>query len=182
MDEIVKAAMAKWPDVPDVYGWLRLDARGQWWIREGRVDNRPLMAFIWRNWACDARGAWFFQNGPQRVFARLDAAPFVVRLSADGLQAGDGRDLTPQAAWLTPEGELYLQAGDGRVALLDDRDLGAVDIETGAGDEPQEADWPALFEDGAAWRVRLRADWLPLYGLSAEAVAARGAFIRVPTD
>ncbi|MCD6666313.1 MAG: DUF2946 family protein, partial [Hydrogenophaga sp.] len=28
MDEIVKAAMAKWPQVPACYGWLGLDARG----------------------------------------------------------------------------------------------------------------------------------------------------------
>ena len=27
MDDIVKQAMAKWPDVPSVYGWLGLDRR-----------------------------------------------------------------------------------------------------------------------------------------------------------
>jgi len=32
MDEIVKAAIAKWPNVPHCYGWLALDARGQWRI------------------------------------------------------------------------------------------------------------------------------------------------------
>ncbi len=28
MDDIVKQALAKWPNVPDCYGWLGLDARG----------------------------------------------------------------------------------------------------------------------------------------------------------
>ena len=28
MDEMVERAMTRWPDVPDCYGWLRLDARG----------------------------------------------------------------------------------------------------------------------------------------------------------
>ena len=28
MDDIVKQAMAKWPNVPHCYGWLALDARG----------------------------------------------------------------------------------------------------------------------------------------------------------
>jgi hypothetical protein len=28
MDEMVKRGMARWPDVPDVYGWLSLDRRG----------------------------------------------------------------------------------------------------------------------------------------------------------
>jgi len=30
MDSDVLAAMARWPDVPDAYGWLSLDARGRW--------------------------------------------------------------------------------------------------------------------------------------------------------
>ncbi len=28
MDDIVKAAIAKWPNVPNCFGWLGLDARG----------------------------------------------------------------------------------------------------------------------------------------------------------
>ena len=34
MDEIVKKAMAKWPNVPACSGWLGLDARGQWYMRD----------------------------------------------------------------------------------------------------------------------------------------------------
>lgn len=34
MDDIVRQAMAKWPSVPHCYGWLALDARGNWYLRD----------------------------------------------------------------------------------------------------------------------------------------------------
>ena len=39
MDDIVKQAMAKWPNVPHVYGWLALDRRGVWRIKGDAVTN-----------------------------------------------------------------------------------------------------------------------------------------------
>lgn len=104
MDDSVIAAMAKWPNVPDCYGWLGLDARGQWWLRDAtaqqagpfsgegatlpskgsRLEHEKLLAFIARNYACDEQGRWFFQNGPQRVFVELEVAPYVLRLEPDG--------------------------------------------------------------------------------------------------
>ena len=38
MDDIVKAALKKWPNVPDCYGWLALDARGDWYMRDDRIQ------------------------------------------------------------------------------------------------------------------------------------------------
>ena len=38
MDEIVKQAMAKWPHVPHCYGWLGLDARGDWYLRDAATQ------------------------------------------------------------------------------------------------------------------------------------------------
>ena len=38
MDDIVRQAIAKWPNVPDCYGWLGLDARGNWYMRDDRVQ------------------------------------------------------------------------------------------------------------------------------------------------
>jgi Protein of unknown function (DUF2946) len=77
MDDIVARAMAKWPNVPVVYGWLALDRRGQWSIRvkvrEGAEDGAPrfepvgnqnLIEFIGRNYGRDEQGRWYFQNGP----------------------------------------------------------------------------------------------------------------------
>ena len=38
MDDIVKQALAKWPNVPNCYGWLGLDARGNWYMRDDRAQ------------------------------------------------------------------------------------------------------------------------------------------------
>ncbi|MDP9108148.1 MAG: DUF2946 family protein, partial [Pseudomonadota bacterium] len=64
MDDIVKAAMAKWPNVPDCYGWLALDARGHWRMRDetaqrqnsagDKIVHTALLAFINRNYLHDA--------------------------------------------------------------------------------------------------------------------------------
>ena len=39
MDDIVRQALAKWPNVPHCYGWLALDARGRWYMRDDRVQS-----------------------------------------------------------------------------------------------------------------------------------------------
>ncbi len=89
MDAIVEQAMRKWPNVPHCYGWLGLDQRGQWWLRDlaaqaagdfahskgSRLEHTQLIGFIERNYAADAQGCWFFQNGPQRVFVELENTP-----------------------------------------------------------------------------------------------------------
>jgi hypothetical protein len=79
MDESVRAALARWPNVPSVYGWLSLDRRGNWLIKGERIGNPAVPEFIARNYECDERGRWFFQNGPQRVFVTLAYLPFVLR-------------------------------------------------------------------------------------------------------
>ncbi|MBP7581842.1 MAG: DUF2946 family protein, partial [Vogesella sp.] len=43
MDALVLAAMDKWPNVPAVYGWLRLDARGQWWLRDSLLKQAAMV-------------------------------------------------------------------------------------------------------------------------------------------
>ena len=131
MDESVLAAIARWPDVPVVYGWLLLDRRGDWRLRAGssgtaafeRIGNPALREFISRNYACDERGRWYFQNGPQRVFARLSYTPRVWRLEAQTLRDHCGRaGESPIEAWLDEEGSLVVADPHG-VGVLDDRDL-----------------------------------------------------------
>ena len=94
MDEIVIRGMLKWPNVPAVYGWLSLDRRGSWMIKNvsgrfERIANAAVNDFIGRNYAVDEEGRWYFQNGPQRVFVALDYTPWVYRLddSGEGLLA-----------------------------------------------------------------------------------------------
>jgi hypothetical protein len=128
MDDVVLRAMAKWPNVPAVYGWLRLDRRGDWWIRNERVGNPAITAFIGRNYAHDDRGRWFFQNGPQRVFVTLDYAPFVFRVTvSEGgaleLVTHTGRAIRAvSGAWIDEDGALLLSTELG-IGVVDDRDL-----------------------------------------------------------
>ena len=123
MDDSVLAAIAKWPNVPAVFGWLDLTARGEWRIRGERIDNRAMREFIGRNYAADSRGRWFFQNGPQRVFVELEATPWVYRLTPGaGLLTHTGaRPRLLERAALLDDGRFVLVTDLG-AGLLDDRD------------------------------------------------------------
>jgi hypothetical protein len=129
MDEIVLRALERWPGVPEVYGWLALDRRGDWRLKNPasgrfeRIGNQALREFIGRNYAADGRGRWYFQNGPQRVYVRLAYAPLVLHLEGEALVDHCGRAYgAPVGAWLDEEGSLVF-AGARGAALLDDRDL-----------------------------------------------------------
>ena len=90
MDDSVLAAMAKWPNVPEVFGWLSLDARGQWRLRGEPLNHPAMLAFIQRNYTCDRQGRAYFQNGPQRVYVTLEAAPYIARFRQGSWQLHDG--------------------------------------------------------------------------------------------
>lgn len=188
MDDSVLAAIAKWPDVPHVYGWLRLTARGQWQLRGEPIANAAIRDFIGRNYASDERGRWFFQNGPQRVYVELELAPWVYRLHSDGVpvaQTGARPRELREAALL----------GDGRLVLQTDLGPGGVDDR----DAPRllpalvDADGRPLAEevverwldgDGAAWlaagRLGLRGGIVPLRRMNADDLGARYGFERQP--
>jgi len=119
----VLAALAKWPNVPAVHGWLALTARGEWRLRGERIDNRAIREFIGRNYAADREGRWFFQNGPQRVYVALEATPWVYRLAAgEPLAAHTGaRPRALEVAALLDDGRFVL-ATDLGPGLVDDRD------------------------------------------------------------
>ena len=134
MDDIVKQAMAKWPNVPHCYGWLALDARGAWRMRDERaqalslpgdkINNPALLAFINRNYTHDDKGRWYFQNGPQRVYVNLEATPYIAHTDpAQGFVLHTGEALNGiDGAWLTDDGQLLLKDGE-KIALVDDRDM-----------------------------------------------------------
>lgn len=182
MDDSVLAAMARWPDVPDVYGWLSLSEQGQWRLhpeadalqcdRAGStpfttgesIDNAQLRAFMDRNYACDHLGRWYFQNGPQRVFIRLDAAPYILHAdsAAPTLRTHNGLAVTRiDHWWIDDSGRLYAttEHGPGLIAgrdtplvfealrtldgpplieALESFDMSAL--------EPQPAAWPIEFQ------------------------------------
>jgi len=138
MDEIVKAALKKWPNVPACRDWLALDARGNWYLRDDRtqatgpfpvakgslLQHEKLIDFIQRNYERDAQGQWFFQNGPQRVYVELEAAPWIWRVGEDfAVKSHSGLAVEPSACLLDEEGKLYLVAPIG-LGLVHTQDVG----------------------------------------------------------
>ncbi len=140
MDEQVLRAMARWPQVPAVFGWLRLDRRGRWLLvdrgrpgfdeaRDGQgspITNAQIVDFIARNYGADETGRWYWQNGPQRVYVDVEAAPLVLRvLGVSGqpkLVTHTGVEIARvDAGWIGPSGEVLLRtdAGPGVVHDLD---------------------------------------------------------------
>ena len=124
MDRSVIRAMAKWPNVPAVWGWLSLNRRGAWRLKGEPIPNRAVIDFIARNYASDGRGRWFFQNGPQRVFVDLAYTPWVYSLDARGtIVTHTGRGCgTIESAWLDEAGTLIV-VGEPGPGVVDDRDL-----------------------------------------------------------
>lgn len=141
MDDIVKQAMAKWPNVPHCFGWLGLDARGNWYMRDdraqaqgafasglpgakgSRLQHEKLIEFIQRNYAADAQGQWYFQNGPQRVYVELECTPWVWRIAPGGaVHAHDGTPATVVRALTDEAGWLYLETDKG-VGLVHTQDM-----------------------------------------------------------
>jgi hypothetical protein len=169
MDDIVKAAMAKWPNVPNCFGWLGLDARGNWYMRDDRVQasgpfpdskgsllqHEKLIDFIQRNYAPDDEGQWYFQNGPQRVYVELEATPWVWRLQPDGrVVSHTGVPAQVQDSLLDESGRLYLVTDLG-VGLVHTADMALA---------------AEAVEAGRFTPVEVKADQLP----------ARFAFVRRP--
>lgn len=169
MDAIVQAALRKWPRVPHCHGWLALDARGRWYMRDERaqaaglfpqikgseIRHQKLEAFIHRNYQRDEQGAAFFQNGPQRVYVDLEVAPYIWRISS----AEDGAEVSAHtgepvqrvvSAWLDELGRLFLLAelgslGGAALGLVHSLDMvqAAHHVETGCW-EPQACEFSEM--------------------------------------
>lgn len=147
LDDLVKQAMARWPNVPAVHGWLRLERRGRWMLvdrgapgfdeaRDGagsEITSPPIVDFIGRNYGPDAQGRWHWQNGPQRVFVDVALAPLYYRV----LGEAPAQALVTHTGWPAARieraatddaGNLWLvtELGPG---CVDDRDLGALELD-----------------------------------------------------
>ncbi len=129
--------MAKWPHVPHCFGWLGLDARGDWYMRDdaaqaagpfpaskgSRLRHDKLIEFIGRNYDADEQGRWFFQNGPQRVFVELESTPHIARLTPDQrVQTHLGVSMAPTQALVDEDGLLYF-ATPNKVARVHTQDM-----------------------------------------------------------
>jgi Protein of unknown function (DUF2946) len=195
MDDIVRQALAKWPNVPSCTGWLMLDRRGNWRMRDEAaqasgapgtpIRHEALLGFINRNYDADERGQWFFQNGPQRVYVELGYTPWVVRLSADddgtlALQDQAGGAFGPAAVFVDEEGGVLFAdhvadaaAADNspraRIAVLHDHDLEIF------------ANHATLADDSLSGEFRWNNQAvLPLQAIRRGEVAARFGFVASP--
>jgi hypothetical protein len=121
MEDWVYRALKRWPNVPALYGWLRLDRRGRWLIK-GEVISRPqIIDTINRNYAADDQGRWYFQNGPQRGYMQLEYAPLVLRASGDVLTTHtDLRVERVSEVFMDETGALLMSTEHGPAALIDD--------------------------------------------------------------
>jgi hypothetical protein len=208
MDEQVLRSLVKWPNVPHCFGWLALDRRGQWRMRDefAQVNGLPghaiqhtaLNEFITRNYACDTRGRYFFQNGPQRVFITLDATPWIVRIipthAEPSLLTQCQNSFKPQGALSDESGNIYIaglvkntvdesahtenvsntftQMESFSVALLHDHDLDLF------------SDLAKLREEacsfGGSWNWH--GETLPLNPIHSDELSERFGFVKKPNE
>ena len=191
MDSSVIAAIAKWPNVPAVFGWLELTARGEWRLRGEPIANAAICAFIGRNYASDERGSWFFQNGPQRVYVALDVTPWIWRIGSDAARA-EVRAHTGAAAtrltgaWLDGAGRLFLRTELG-FGLVDSTDAARAfaalrTVDDRLPDDVEVETWLA----GRGPLMRMRGEGLGLQGevelerLQADAAPERFGYVLQP--
>jgi len=166
MDEAVLAALQRWPEVADVYGWLELDLRGRYRLRTGAAEpaayktigNAALNAYIGRNYQPDDRGCWFFQNGPQRVFVRLALTPWVFRLHGlDAPVTHTGRSAGQLKGLVLDNQSTPVLVTDIGPGLVDDRDLDQLQglLRRVDGSVPDDAAFERWLESPGTEEIRL---------------------------
>lgn len=138
MDDLVEKALARWPNVPAISGWLKLNMQGDWLLTstelkgEGtevnlQISNSRILNFIARNYTSEPDGRYYFQNGPQKAYVSLDYTPWVYRLypledSSLVLLSHTGLLVLPVALWTDDEGRVLIQTQLG-VGVLHSSDM-----------------------------------------------------------
>jgi hypothetical protein len=204
MDEQVLRSLIKWPNVPHCFGWLALDRRGQWRMRDeyaqanqlpgNVIQHLALNEFISRNYAKDSLGRYFFQNGPQRVFITLDVTPWIARIipseSGPQLSTQCGTNIKPHGALSDEKGNIYI-TGLIPQALSDQVDATIfTQIESLSvallhdHDLDLFSDQSQVEEDACSFRGSWRWDGkdLPIEPIHSAELAERFHFIKVPSN
>jgi hypothetical protein len=142
MDDLVEKALARWPNVPSIAGWLKLNKQGDWLLTgpsEGgvldavlneyglQITHSRILNFIARNYNCEPDGRYYFQNGPQKAYVTLDYTPWVYRLyplenGSLVLLTHTGLVLIPNALWTDSDGKVLIQTQVG-VGVLHSSDM-----------------------------------------------------------
>jgi len=187
MDENVRLAMEKWPNVPDLFGWLELATTGRWLIKGEPILHGGLNEFIGRNYMADDRGRWYFQNGPQRVYVDLEYTPWVLHVDGTG-RLRDQTDALVEpggVAAVDDAGNLLIETARG-IGLIDSAALAVVtDWLLTTDGEPASDDALAAVMAGQEAEgviVDVGGRRLPLERIHAADVPARFGFIQRPSE
>lgn len=185
MEEWVHRAIKRWPNVPHLYGWLRLDRRGRWLIKGETISRPQIIDTINPNYAVDEQGRWYFQNGPQRGYVQLEYAPLVLRFVADVLTTHTGlRVENPSEVFMDETGALLIVTEHGPGALIDDElpwALQKISVDDRAVDEDQLA--TALSQPSGTKTeivLQLQTNQLRVGRLDAALAPAQLGFVRDP--
>ncbi|MES1930536.1 hypothetical protein SADO_14839 [Salinisphaera dokdonensis CL-ES53] len=188
MDEWVERALARFPNVPALFGWLGLDRRGHWLIQGERISHARIVETIARNYGVDDHGRWFFQNGPQRGYIALEYTPLIASVQADDtLMAHTGRAIeSVSALYLDEDSTAVLDTPDG-AALVQGADLAWVLDRLRADDSDKEIDDQALSNalavpSGTQTDLTLVVgnDRLPVYRCDRADIPATLGFVQAP--
>lgn len=187
MEEWVYRALAKWPNVPHLYGWLRLDRRGQWLIRGAAVTRPQIVDTMNANYEADERGRWFYQNGPQRGYVALDYTPLVLHTDTHGeLFTHTGLKVTQLAnVCMDEEGALTLATEHGPgVIHANDLDWALQHMHTNGGRPLDESHLETALArpsgNSCELQFQFRQQTLTLTRCDFEALPERFAFVRAP--
>ena len=204
MDEQVLRSLIKWPNVPHCFGWLALDRRGQWRMRDeyaqtnhlpgNPIQHVALNEFISRNYAHDSLGRYFFQNGPQKVFIALDVTPWIARIipSESGLQllTQCGTEIKPHGALSDEKGNIYITGSI--LQVLSDQIHETIFTQTESlsvallhdHDLDLFSDQSQVKEDACSFRGSWRWDGkdLPIEPIHSAELAGRFHFIKAPSN
>jgi len=156
MDDIVIRGMLKWPDVPAVYGWLSLDRRGSWMIKNvsgrfERIANPRSTSSSPGTTRPTPKGAGTSRTDRSGYTSPSTYTPWVYRLddTGEGLLTHTGAaPRALEALFVDDAGGLLLEADMG-IGVLLDRDLPAF-VERLA--DPRGRTSERLLEDVAAAR------------------------------
>jgi len=181
----------RWPNVPSVYGWLKLDRRGRWLIKDDPVTNPVVNAFVGRNYLSNDKGQWYFQNGPQQVFVELEYTPFVHHIwrNADGSTIGETHTglviNQPSQCWLDDTGNALIDCehGIGCVDMMSLETL--IDLLTDTEGKPLSAEAIEALLNGdqritQSARLRWNNNLLPLGFITSKEAPDRFGFDRSP--
>jgi len=132
VDDLVEKALARWPNVPAIAGWLKLNLQGDWLLTgpvpEGLTISHPrILNFMARNYGCEPDGRYYFQNGPQKAYVHLAYTPWVYRIHP--LESGELMLSThtglldwPKAMYKDEQGRVLIEGQQG-IGLLHSSDM-----------------------------------------------------------